>query len=108
MSPNARYISSFIATVAALHIIDGPWHRWSTDKAIDPWFFTHIGWGVIAARMGITPRDYWLMVAANGAVEMLSRAQKLPIVWGSRETPANVVMDVVANAVGYYPFRREA
>lgn len=107
MSPNARYISYFLGTVTALHVIDGPWHRWSTDKAFDPWTLTHVGWGIIAAKMNITPRDYWLMVAANGLVEALSRAQKLPIVWGSKETPGNVIVDVLANAAGYYPFREK-
>lgn len=94
----------YAAYVAALHVVPGPWRQWKRDhagSAIDPWTWTHLVWGLIAERMGISRRDFSIMGVTNEVVELGVRKARPDLLWGSPETAGNVIVDLAANALGW-------
>lgn len=104
MTPAGRFVAYYAAYVAALHMIDGPWRHWKQGHAgssIDPWTVTHVAWGVIAARMGLTRNQVLVLSALNEVAEHGARALRPDLLWGTPETPANVVVDLAATWAGW-------
>jgi len=97
-----QYGALFAAYVAALHTVDGPWERWSKGEVIDNWWLTHIAWGYLGARMNQSLGQQMALTAANEAAEAWARRYRPDWTWGTHESPANVTMDFVANALGWY------
>jgi hypothetical protein len=102
--PIPSYVAAYLATVAVIHLYpQGPWRNWThdTDVAIDPWTWTHVGWGVVAERMNVPFGTYMILATLNEVAEALARRYTPQLTWGGHESPANVAMDLVANAAGY-------
>lgn len=101
MSPTARYLAWYAAYVAGVHLLPGPWRRWEKGRLVDNWTWTHLVWGALAQRMGLPLQTAVLLAAANEAGEAVLRRRRPGLVFGSPEGPANVAVDVAANAVGW-------
>lgn len=98
------YCALYAVYVAALHAIDGPWRRWKEErpgKAVDGWTATHIVWGMIGRRMGVSEHDVLILSTLNEAVEAGVRTFRPDLLWGSPESAANVLTDMVATYAGY-------
>jgi len=98
------YCALYAAYVAALHAIDGPWRRWKEErpgKAVDGWTATHVIWGMIGRRMGVTEHEVLVLTTLNEAVEFGVRVTRPDLLWGSPESAANVLTDMVSTYVGY-------
>jgi hypothetical protein len=99
-----RYVALYGAYVVALHAIDGPWKRWKQGregKALDPWTLQHVLWGAIAYRMGVDRSQLVALGTANEVVEAGVRTFRPDLLWGTPESPANVIVDVAANWAGW-------
>lgn len=101
-----NYGALFSAYVVALHATDGPWKNWSKGDVIDNWWYTHVFWGWLGARMNQSFGQHMTLTAANETVEFLARTYRPDLMWGSPETTANVAMDFVGNALGWYLGKR--
>jgi hypothetical protein len=89
------------AYVAALHIVPGPWVRWSKGQVVDAWTVTHLAWSVIAKRMGVPLPTLMALAAGNEAVEWVTRLTRPDLTFGSPESVTNVAADLAANYLGY-------
>ncbi len=99
-----RFLLAFGVYVAALHTVDGPWREWKRGReglALDPWTLTHVGWGAAARAAGISAGEWFLLGLANEAVELVARKRRPDLLWGEPESPANVGLDLVTNALGW-------
>ena len=99
-----KFVALYTSYVLALHAIDGPWKHWKEGyegRAFDPWSFQHVIWGLIAQRMGLERNQIMALSAINEAVEMGVRAVRPDLLWGSPETPLNVITDLGATWAGW-------
>lgn len=96
-----RYIAAYAGFVAAMHVVDGPWQRWTKGKTVDMWTLTHVAWGAVARRMRVPFGTFMLLAATNEVVEWWVRENRPDMLWGTPESRANVAMDLVTNAAGY-------
>jgi hypothetical protein len=96
------YAALFGATVVGMHVIPGPWTRWSEGKVVDKWWLTHVFWGWLGARMNQSLDQQMALTAANELGEAWIRQNRPDLLWGTPETPANVAMDFVGNALGWW------
>jgi hypothetical protein len=102
----AAYIALFGVTVAAWNTIPGPWTQWSEGKVVDKWWLTHIVWGYLGARMNQSFGQQMALTAANEVGEAWVRRYRPEWLFGAPETPANVAMDFVGNAIGWWLGRK--
>lgn len=98
----AAYVGLFSAVVVGIHVVPGPWRHWSDGKVVDKWWLTHIVWGWLGARMNQSLDQQMALTAANEAIEAWARNHRPDLTWGGHETPANVAMDFVGNALGWW------
>jgi hypothetical protein len=106
---NWKYVGAYAAYVAFLHAVDGPWRHWKrgrSGQALDPWTLQHVLWGAIAERMGVDRDQLMALSTVNEAVEAGVRTFRPDLLWGTPESPANVIMDLVANWAGWELARR--
>ncbi len=99
-----KFLGAYGLYVAGLHLIDGPWREWKQGRSgstVDPWTATHVAWGVVAQRMGISREQFVALGALNELVEFGVRTYRPDMLWGSPESGANVVVDMVANLAGW-------
>jgi hypothetical protein len=99
------YSLAYGAYVAFLHVVPGPWRNWKRGyegQALDPWTLQHVLWGVIARRWGLTQGQLLALSAANELIEYGVRSRRPDLLWGTPETPANVAVDIAANAAGWW------
>ena len=97
-----RYVLLYGAVVTGMHLVDGPWKKWTKGKAIDPWTWTHVAWGSAGKIMGLTATEMFLLASANEVIEFGFRKTRPDLLWGTPESAANVTLDVAANMAGYY------
>ena len=100
----AKYSLLYLTYVTALHLIPGPWKDWKVGragKATDPWTLQHLLWGGLAKTMGLSFGETMVLAAANEAVEAGVRAYRPDLLWGTPETPKNVVVDLLGTAAGW-------
>lgn len=101
-NPTAAFVAAYGAYVAAVHLIDGPWKRWSKGAMVDPWTLTHVGWSMLARRMGVPLPTLMTLAVANEGIEWGVREMRPDLLWGSPESFANAATDVLANYLGYH------
>lgn len=100
MSPTARFVTAYAGYVAAIHAIPQLF-RWPKGAVVDRWTVTHLVWGAIGQRMGVSLGTVTALSAANEVGEALVRHFRPDLVFGSPETPANITVDVLANIAGW-------
>ncbi len=103
-SPLLRYVGLYGAYVLFLHTIPGPWHTWKEGregKAIDPWTVSHVAWGLLGQRLGLTASKVTLLGSVNELVEHGVSAYRSDLLWGQPDVPANTAMDMVALLAGW-------
>lgn len=105
---NWRFVGLYAAYVASLHAFDGPWKRWPKGRAVDPWTLTHVAWGAVAHRMGLSRSQIMVLGIVNEIGEALVRRHRPDLLWGTPEGPYNTLVDLAANVVGYELARRVA
>jgi hypothetical protein len=99
-----KYSALYGAYVVALHAIDGPWQHWKEGwegRAVDPWTSQHLLWGLIGQRMGLNQNEILVLTTINEAVELGVRTFRPDLLWGSPESPRNVIVDIVATWAGW-------
>ena len=104
MSPTAKFIGLYAAWVVGLHLVDGPWRHWKQGREgrpVDPWTLTHLAWGAIGQRMGVSRNQLVALGTVNEFVELGVRTFRPDLLWGTPESPANVIVDVAANWTGW-------
>lgn len=104
MGINWKFVALYGAYVAGLHLIDGPWRSWKRGhegQPVDPWTASHVVWGMIANRMGVPLEQFMALGTINEAVEVGVRAVRPDLLWGTPESPANVITDMAANWAGW-------
>lgn len=94
MNRLVTFSAAYAAYVWLLHNVDGPWRRWKKGDAIDMWTFTHVLWGVIGKRWGLTANEMVVLSVLNEAGEAWVRANRPDLLFGSPESNANVIVDV--------------
>jgi hypothetical protein len=82
--------------------MEGPWQRWSKGEHVDRWTYTHVLWGIVAKRMGVTATELLSLSVANEAVEAWIRQNKPAMLFGSPEQPGNIVVDVVVTMAAFH------
>lgn len=97
----SRFITAYVAYVAAMNLLPGPWRDWPKGRYVDPWTVTHIAWGMVAKRMGIDLSTLIGLTVLNELGEAWLRANRPDLVWGSPETSENVIVDVAATVAGW-------
>ena len=93
------------AYVVFLHAVRGPWRQWKVGREgriLDPWTTQHVMWGAIARAWGISQGQLLALGAANELIEYATRVKRPDLLWGSPESPANVVADLTGSAVGWW------
>ncbi len=102
MNPNTlRAIGAYGGYVLFVHMVDGPWKQWDKGTCVDWWTVTHLACMSIARRMGVPFRDAMVLGVLNEVGEALVRRYRPDLLFGGPEPPCNIVMDLVANYVGY-------
>lgn len=102
MNPKYEFCLWYATYVISLHVIPGPWSKWSSHgRAIDVWSLTHLLWGYIAGKYGISLP--WLLAAssANELLEAYLRSIKFMGAWGDPETPSNILWDLIITSLGW-------
>jgi hypothetical protein len=103
MSPNLlKFIAWYGAYAALLQAVPGPWQRWAKGEYVDNWTYTHVLWGAIAKRMGVTAAELATLTIANEGIEALLRKNTPGLLFGSPEGPANIATDVVVTMAAFY------
>lgn len=97
-----KFVAAYGAYVVFLHAVPGPWQRWPKGENVDNWTWTHVLWGAIAKRMGVTAGELAVLVAANEGIEAVARAKRPDLLFGSPEGPGNVWVDVGATMAAFY------
>lgn len=82
-------------------MIPGPWRNWSRGTVIDMWTLTHIFWGWLGAKMNQSLGQQMALASSNEILEFFVRKYRPGLLWGEREAPWNIPMDVVGNLVGW-------
>ena len=104
MTRLAAFIGFYGGYVLFLHLVDGPWKQWKLGRegqAVDPWTATHIAWGAIGQRFGLTVKEVMVLSTVNEALEYEIRRSRPELLWGEPESPANVLVDIAATWAGY-------
>ena len=100
------FIASYATYVALIHAVPGPWRAWKkAPKSLDTWTLTHLFWGALAQRMGLTIHDVMALGTVNEAIEAYVRLYRPDLIWGSPETARNVMLDLAATGGGWYVAR---
>ena len=100
----AKYSLAYLAYVTALHLIPGPWKQWKVGRAgraTDPWTLQHLLWGALGKAMGLSLTEVMVLSVANEALEAGVRRYRPDLLWGTPETPKNVVVDLLGVAAGW-------
>jgi len=104
MNRTLKFILSYGAVTAGMHVLPGPWKNWKkkgTEPALDMWTATHVLWSMIAKKMGIPLYVLMGLAIANEGLEWYIRKNRPDLLWGSPENSSNVMVDLLANWVGY-------
>jgi len=102
-----KFILTYVAYVAAINTLPGPWEKWKEGfegKPLDKWSLTHVAWGAIARAMGVTFDELIMLSASNEVLDQAIRTQNPSLLWGEPESPANVAADIALNLVGFKLF----
>lgn len=97
-----KFVALYLAYVAALHYVDGPWKGWKKGAVVDNWTYTHIVWGMIAKKMGLTLDELFLLEVINELGEGIVRETRPDLTFGSPESWSNIGMDFVSTNVGWH------
>jgi hypothetical protein len=97
-----KFVARYGAYVAFLHMVRGPWQQWPKGESFDKWTWTHVVWGVIAKRMGVTAAELAVLSVANEGAEALVRANRPDLLFGSPEGPTNMLADVAVTMAAFY------
>ncbi len=99
----AGFLLAYALYVAFLNTVPGPWRDWKGEKAkaTDPWTLQHVIWGAIASAAGYSQKELLALGLLNELVELAVRRLRPDLLWGTPETPANVVVDLLAAALGH-------
>lgn len=95
------FLLAYGGYVLTLHLVVGPWRSWSRGEALDNWTLTHVAWGAIAKRMGLSARELLVLSLLNEGVEWWLRRNRPDLLWGEPETLLNVALDLGATGVGW-------
>lgn len=96
------YIGLYAAYVAFLHAVPGPWRQWKKKPAaLDTWTLTHLAWGALAQRMGLSVKEVMALGTVNEAIEAYIRLYRPDLLWGTPETARNVLLDLAATYAGW-------
>lgn len=106
MEPLSRFLLAYGAYVAAVNLVDGPWKQWEKGQWVDAWTLTHVAWGVIAERMGLSLEQITALAVLNEVGEAVIRRNRSDLAFGSPESPANIAVDV-GTTVGAWAASRE-
>jgi len=99
-----KYVALYGAYVVALHVVPGPWKNWKKGregKALDPWTLQHVLWGALGQRMGLTATEVLYLGTVNEIAEAGIRTLRPDLLWGTPESPSNVLADLVATWAGW-------
>jgi hypothetical protein len=97
-----NFVALYLAYVAAIHFIDGPWKDWKKGAVVDNWTYTHIAWGMIAKKMGLTLDELFMLEVINEAGEGFVRETRPDLTFGSPESWGNIGADFVSTNVGWH------
>jgi hypothetical protein len=100
----AAFGGLYAGYVVFLHAVDGPWRHWKDGRegeAVDLWLVQHLLWGAIAQRMGLSPKQLFMLGTVNELVEFGVRKLRPDLLWGSPESGANVALDLIGNIAGW-------
>ena len=95
------YSAAYGATVAMLHLVDGPWKRWPKGQLIDNWTYTHIAWGVLAKIWGLSLEQITALTVINELGEAWVRKNRPNLLFGSPESAPNIGMDISTTLVAF-------
>ena len=101
----ATFSAAYTAYVIMLHTVDGPWRNWTIKgkgPTLDAWSLTHLTWGVIGQKFGISLPALVGLSALNEAGEAYLRHIKFLGLWGEPESNLNILTDVASTAAGWY------
>ena len=96
-----RFIALYAGYVAALHLVDGPWRRWEKGEVVDAWTLTHVAWGVLARRLGLSSTDLLVLELVNELGEAWVRENRPDLLFGSPEAPLNIATDFASTYIGW-------
>ena len=68
---------------------------------VDSWTWTHVAFGALAHRMGLSLGEITALGAANEVGEAWIRSNRPDWLWGEPERLGNIAADTVANPVGW-------
>jgi len=101
----AAFAGLYGGYVLFLHLVDGPWRHWKRGRegraVVDPWTATHVVWGAIGQRFGLSAKEVMILGAVNEALEFEVRRSRPDLLWGEPESPANVIVDMAATWAGF-------
>lgn len=95
------YSAAYMIYVTLLHQMEGPWKSWDKGDVIDAWTITHIVWGALGKKWGLSPSEMTVLAALNEVGEALVRKYRKDLLFGSPETVANIVTDIVVTVAAY-------
>lgn len=103
MSPNLlKFIAWYGAYFGFLHVVPGPWQNWPKGESVDNWTYTHVLWGAIAKRMGVTAGELATLTLVNEGIEAVLRKKAPKLLFGTPEDPDNVWVDFGVTMAAYY------
>ena len=88
------FMAAYGAYVLFINTVDGPWRRWEKGNVFDTWTITHVAWGVLAKRWGLSLKEIATLTALNELGEA-----SYPTFGG--ESPANAAADVLTTLAAY-------
>ncbi len=107
MRPDLRkYLAVYALYVAALHTFDGPWKNWRRGRWVDEWTLTHVFWGAVAQRMGLSEGEAVVLGGLNEVFEAWLRRNRPDVLWGTPEPWRNVLLDIGTTWLGWKLARR--
>ena len=95
------FLAIYAAWVVLVNTTPGPWRSWNRGARIDTWTGTHVAFGVLAQRMGLSLAQITALGAINEVGEAWIRAHRPDLLWGEPESPPNIAVDIAANAAGW-------
>ena len=102
-----EYISLYVASVAFVNLVPGPWRKWSRyGEPLDAWTGMHFLWGAIARHYGLSFNEMMVLSLGNEIAEDFIRKNIPQFKWGKGESFSNIYLDVAANAAGWLAARQ--
>jgi hypothetical protein len=96
-----RFLAVYAAWVVLVNTTPGPWRGWSRGAQIDTWTGTHVAFGALAQRMGLSLAQITALGVANEVGEAWIRAHRPDLLWAAPESRQNIAVDIAANAAGW-------